>query len=496
MFTKNQHHLNIMDIHTFKYNILSKDIIFRKKSISSLILFLSLIFPLTILADNKYLDFEMPYNFPADSLIEQQLPIEEQWWLGFNDPLLDSLMVVAIDKNYNLLMAQQKIYQAKAAMRSAYGALFPTLGLDVGWERVKSSKNISEAAKLSDPYSGYYSGTVTMSWEVDVFGSIRKKAREEKMTYRATKAEYNATMVSMAASLGTAYVNLRTTQRVIAVMNENINSQKEILDITIARFNAGLSSQLDVSQAKSTYYSTQASILSYYTSEASYINAIAILLGAIPSSVTELLSVTQPFPKPDRLIPTSIPAALLRQRPDIKEAEYQVEAQAAALGVARAEWFPTFFVNGEFGVSTHDLDKLLYKNSMVWEIAPAMKWTIFNGGQRAAGVTSAKALLESSIENYNQTVLTALQEVDNAIISYKNAVRESQQYNLVVNEAQTSLKLAVELYKMGLTEFLNVIDSLQSLLTYQISLVNAEGNTVIDMITLYQALGGGWEINN
>ena len=182
MFTKNQHHLNIMDIHTFKYNILSKDIIFRKKSISSLILFLSLIFPLTILADNKYLDFEMPYNFPADSLIEQQLPIEEQWWLGFNDPLLDSLMVVAIDKNYNLLMAQQKIYQAKAAMRSAYGALFPTLGLDVGWERVKSSKNISEAAKLSDPYCDYDSGTVTMRLEGDVLGSIRKKAREEKMT--------------------------------------------------------------------------------------------------------------------------------------------------------------------------------------------------------------------------------------------------------------------------------------------------------------------------
>ena len=180
----------------------------------------------------------------------------------------------------------------------------------------------------------------------------------------------------------------------------------------------------------------------------------------------------------------------------MKEAEYKGEALAAALGVARAEWFPTCVVNGEFCVATHDLDKLLYKNSMGWEIAPAMKWTIFNGGQRAAGVTSAKALLESSIENYNQTVLTALQEVDNAIISYKNAVRESQQYNLVVNEAQTSLKLAVELYKMGLTEFLNVIDSLQSLLTYQISLVNAEGNTVIDMITLYQALGGGWEINN
>lgn len=445
--------------------------------------------------DSKWLEFSLPESYPTDSLIEQKLPIEEQWWKSFNDPLLDSLIDVAITNNWNLMIAQNRISQAKAAMISAYGGLLPSFGLATGWTRAGSSQHTSSVATATPRYNSYFSGTVNMSWELDVFGNIWQKARAQKELYKASKAEYNATMVSMAASLGSAYINLRTTQQQIEVMSNNIISQKEVLRITEARYDAGLASKLDVTQAKSTYYNTRAAITTYETAQSTYINALAVLLGVIPSDITETLMQTAVLPDAQRLVPVSIPGALLRQRPDIQSAELQVQAQARLVGAARADWFPSFFLTGEIGFASHDMNKLFNNHSLTWQIAPVMKWTIFNGGQRAMAVSSAKAELESSINSYNLTVLTALQEVDNAIISYKNSLRQQLELKTAVIEAQNSLDLSIELYKMGLSAFINVVNAQQSLLSYQTSLVASEGNALLDLIQLYQALGGGWDMS-
>lgn len=439
------------------------------------------------------LKYVLPEAYPADSIIDQKLPIEEQWWKSFEDPLLDSLMQVAMQNNWNLLIAQQRVLQARSAMRSAYGAFFPSFDLSAGWNRGRSSQNLTGTTLNNDPYSSYFSGTVSMNWEIDVFGSIRNQARAQKNTYKATKADYYASMVSVAASLGTAYVNLRTTQRQLEVMVNNIVTQQEVVRITEARYNAGLSSLLDVSQAKSTYYNTRAGIAAYETAENTYINTLAVLTGVLPSEVRPSVMQKAAFPKPEKLVPVSVPAALLRQRPDIKAAEYQIAAQTATLGVARSEWFPTFFLTGDIGVASKDMDHLFTKPSLIWQIAPVMKWTIFNGGQRASAVASAKASLQSSVDSYNLTVLTALQEVDNAITAYKNSVKETVELRTAAAEAQRSFELSIDLYKMGLSAFINVVNAQQSLLSYQTALVNSEGNTLLNLIQLYQALGGGWE---
>ncbi|MEG1615546.1 MAG: TolC family protein [Bacteroidales bacterium] len=444
--------------------------------------------------ESKWLKTPLPESYPADSFIQQKLPIEEQWWNSFNDPLLDSLINVAMKNNYDLLIASNRIRQAKAAMMSAYGGLLPSFALSAGWERSRSSENMSSMTMATNPYASYFSGAVSMNWEIDLFGSIWQKARSQKDLYRASKADYNGTMVSVAASLGSAYINLRTTQKLLEVTSSNIASQKEILRITEARYDAGLSSKLDVTQAKATYYNTRAAIAKYETAEGTYINSIALLLGVLPSEITEMLKQSPLLPNPDRLVPVSVPAQLLRQRPDVRAAEYQVSSQAALVGAARADWFPSFFLTGEIGVASHDMDQLFKKPSMVWQIAPVMKWTIFNGGQRAMAVSSAKAALESSVNNYNLTVLTALQEVDNAIISYKFSVKETVELTTAVQEAKNSLELSVELYKMGLAAFINVVNSQQSLLSYQTSLVNSQGNTLLNLVRLYQALGGGWDM--
>ncbi|MEG2947223.1 MAG: TolC family protein [Bacteroidales bacterium] len=451
------------------------------------------VFSLHALNEQEKLVYALPETYPMDTLIDQKLPVEEQWWNSFEDPLLDSLMQVAMKNNWNLLIAHQRILQARAAMRSAYGAFFPSFDLSAGWNRGRSSQNLTGKTLDNDPYASYFNGTISMNWEIDVFGSVRNQAKAQKNNYKASRADYYASMVSTAASLGTAYINLRTTQRQLEVMANNIITQQEVVRITEARYKAGLSSLLDVSQAKSTYYNTRANIAAYETAETTYINALAILTGILPSDIRSVLLRNMPFPKPERLVPVSMPAALLRQRPDIRAAEYQVASQSASLGVARAEWFPTFFLSGDIGVASKEMDQLFTKPSLVWQIAPVMKWTIFNGGQRAAAVSSAKAALQSSIDSYNLTVLTALQEVDNAIAGYKNAVKETVELRIAAAEAQKSFELSIDLYKMGLAAFINVVNAQQSLLSYQTALVSSEGNTLLNLIQLYQAVGGGWD---
>jgi NodT family efflux transporter outer membrane factor (OMF) lipoprotein len=443
----------------------------------------------------KGLAYTLPAAYSADSLIDQKLPIEEQWWASFSDPLLDSLMQTAMRNNWDLLVAQQRVAQARASMRSAYGALAPSFDLQAGWNRARSSQNTTAKTLTDDPYASYYSGAVSMNWEVDLFGRIRNQARSEKESYKASRADYYGSMVSVAASVGSAYINLRAAQSQIAVMESNIASEEEVVRITEARFKAGLASMLDVSQAKSTYYNTRAAIAAYQTSATQYINSLAVLTGQLPSQIRPSLIIPQPMPKSERLVPTSVPAALLRQRPDIKAAEYTVNAQSAALGVSRAEWLPTFFVTGEIGVASHDLDRLFDHPSMVWQIAPVMKWTIFNGGQRAAAVASSKAALQSSIDSYNLTVLTAMQEVENAIAAYQDAMKQTVELRSAVAEARRSFELSIDLYKQGLSAFINVVDAQQSLLSYETSLVSAQSNTLLSLIELYQALGGGWSEN-
>ncbi len=482
---------------------------------STLMIFLSLNC-LICLSQREKLNFEVPvtyqteynevpsdYSFLKDTVgfvnsvkFEQDAEIEQLWWQTLNDNLLDSLIDVAIKDNYNLLIAQQRIIQSREAMQSAMAGFFPSFDLSGGWQRAGSSLNTSNSAyaSLMPRYTSYFNAAVSSSWEIDVFGSIRKKYMQERNLYKASKMDYNSTMISMAASVATAYINILTSQRLLNVLRSNISSQKEIVDITQARFEAGLSSQLDVAQAKSTYYNTRASITSYETSFASYINSLAVLLGTLPSSVTPIFEKLLPMPSAESIVPVSIPAALLRQRPDILEAEYQLKAQADALGVAQKEWLPTFMFSGSIGFSGHDLNKWFKEKSMVWQVAPVVKWTIFNGGARAAAVRSAQSQLQQYVDNYNLVVLTSLQEVDNAIIAYKNSVRQNLEYKTAAVEALSSLTLSIELYKMGLSAFINVQTSLQTLLSYELSLAQSEGSALIDLIKLYQALGGGWQI--
>ena len=316
--------------------------------------------------------------------------------------------------------------------------------------------------------------------------------RSEKELYRATREDYNGVMVSLCAEVASAYAQLRTWQQQYLVAEQHIASQQAILHITEVRYDTGLASQLDVSQAKSVYYSTKASLPALEASIEQQINAIAVLLGVYPESLRPVLRVPAPIPDYLRIVSVGIPANLLRQRPDIRAAERTVASYAASAGASRSDFLPKFYLKGSIGFAARDMDDFFNRKSLTYQIAPTLSWNLFQGMQRTQALAGAKAKLDESIRQYNQTVLTAVQEVDNAMTGYTHSLKQVVALREVVVQGETTLRLSLDLYKRGLTTFQNVLDALRSVLSYQNSLVSAQGSTLSYLIQLYRSVGGGW----
>ena len=439
----------------------------------------------------KYLTHPFPREWQEeDSLFQQVLPVDDRWWRAFEDETLDSLIALAIDQNPSVLMAINRIDQAKAQWRISQSELYPSLSFNGGWNRQQTSGNLGTGNPQDR--NGYYNASVQMSWQLDVFGVIRQKAKAQKELYNASKEEYNATMVSLCAEIASAYFNLREQQLELDVLRRNAISQEAVVRITETRYKTGLVSKLDVAQAKSVYYSTLASIPMTEANVIQYVNSLAILLGLYPQDVTESLSTIKPLPDYVELVGVGVPGELLLRRPDVRVAERQVNAQAALLGASKFDWLPEFFMNGSLGYSSHDIKDMGKKGSMTWSIAPSMTWNIFSGGRTLQEERLQRAQLDESINQFNQIVLTAVQEVDNAMSAYKNSIKQIQACKQMLNQGKESFDLSLDLYKQGLTPFQNVLDAQRSLLTYENTLVKAKGNSLVCLVQMYQALGGGW----
>ena len=439
----------------------------------------------------KYLAHPLPREWQEeDSLFQQVLPVDDKWWKVFDDETLDSLIALAINQNPSVLMAINRIDQAKAQWRISQSELYPSLSFNGAWNRQQTSGYLGTGNPQNR--NGYYSASVQMSWQLDVFGVIRQKAKAQKELYNASKEEYNATMVSLCAEIASAYFNLREQQLELDVLRRNAASQETVVAITEARYKTGLVSKLDVAQSKSVYYSTLASIPMTEANVIQYINSLAILLGLYPQDVTESLSRVKPLPDYVELVGVGVPGELLLRRPDVRVAERQVNAQATLLGASKFDWLPEFFMNGSLGYSSHDIKDMGKRGSMTWSIAPSMTWNIFSGGRTLQEERLQRAQLDESINQFNQIVLTAVQEVDNAMSAYKNSIKQIQVCKQMLNQGKESFDLSLDLYKQGLTPFQNVLDAQRSLLTFENTLVKAKGNSLVCLVQMYQALGGGW----
>lgn len=456
----------------------------------SLLLLLFLSSAISAQHADHYLDTPLPQAWEeGGEVFRQTLPVDDQWWKSFGDTTLDSLISIAVDRNYSVLIAIDRMNMAKAGLRMERSGFFPTVGINAGWTRQQTSGNTSE---LPQSTQHYYDISANMSWELDIFGSIRQRVKAQKETFAASKEEYTAVMVSLSAQVASSYIQLRELQQELKVVERNCASQAAVLKITEVRYNTGLVSKLDVAQAKSVYFSTKASIPQLESGINQYITSLAVLLGTYPQEIRPVLERVGELPDYMEPISIGIPADLLMRRPDIRSAEHQINAQAASLGASKSDWLPQVFIKGSVGYASKDFKDLTKHKSFTYEIAPALSWTIFSGGKLVNATKSGRAQLDEAIDQFNQTVLTAVQETDNAMTAYRSSIKQIVALREVRNQGQETLTLSLDLYKQGLTPFQNVLDAQRSLLSYENQLVQARGNSLLQLIALYQALGGGW----
>ncbi len=276
------------------------------------------------------------------------------------------------------------------------------------------------------------------------------------------------------------------------VARTHSSSQLAVVKITEARFESGLASKLDVAQAKRVYYSTIASIPQLGSSIKASINALAVLVGEYPEALQPVLETPKALPQYIQLVGTGMPMNLLDRRPDIKAAREQIAASAASVGIAKKEFLPSLRLDGSIGTQAHDGGDLFTSNSFTWSVAPTLSWTIFDGLSRKYNLASAKEQLQIDIDNYNLVVLTAVEETDNALNAYTSDLKCISSLEEVVRQSEEAMRLSLDLYKLDLSAFTNVVDAQLTYLESENSVIEAKYNALSALISIYKALGGGW----
>ena len=392
--------------------------------------------------ENNYLLSPVPESWQLEQQYFQTLPCDDSWWTTFNDPVLTELIRMAIANNYNVASALKRIEMASKEIGMARSNYYPTISLSGGWTKEQESGKLynydSDRIK-----SSYFSLGASMNWEIDVFGRVYSNVKEKKAAYNVARADYDAVMVSLCASVATAYMQLRTYEEEIRVAKQHIESQKEVCKITEARFNADLGNMLDVTQARVVLYETEATLPTLEADVRTMKNSLALLVAEYPGKLDEILDTNnESLPVYQQTVDLGVPADIIRRRPDIVEAEMELAEYAAAVGVAKKDFLPVLSITGDIGTSAHSGKNLFSKNSLTYSIAPQLSWTLFEGLSRNYALSEAKLQLESAIDQYNLTVMTAVQEVDNALVNYASLLNAIELQTRVVAESKKALDLS------------------------------------------------------
>lgn len=426
-----------------------------------------------------------------------QNPLDDTaWWKKFNDPILDSLIASGLERNFNLAMATRRIEIARQKLRSIKSAYYPTVGMTAGWSKMRNSGNTTRE-HLPATSGDYFSAGLNASWEIDLFGKITARVRQSKSQLKATRAETAGVMVSLCAEIADAYINLRMYQDELTVAREHLSSQNHVFKAVVARHEAGLASKLDVAQAAAIVHSTEAMIPQLESGVASAINSLALLTGRFPDEMNALNDTLSSHPLEIRqIVSCGAPLDLLRRRPDIAEAEFNLSAAASAIGIAKKEYLPSLSITGSIGFDAHNLKDIGKKESLAWNVAPTLSWTVFDGMARRATVVSAREQFQVSVDAYNLALLTAVEEVSDAMTAYSTTIAAIDSYRKVVEDSREAFTLSFDLYRDGLSSFTNVADAQISLLQYADRLVTSRADAATALVSLYRALGGGWDVSS
>ncbi len=410
------------------------------------------------------------------------------WWKILNDPMLTSFVEHAIERNLDLREATARIREARARRNISRAGLFPTVDSSGSRNWSRGSEDTGGGGDVRDSYSVGFDA----NWELDVFGSIRRSVEAADADLDASQEDLRDVLVTLLSEVALNYIDVRTFQGRLSIAEANLKTQHETYELTSARFEAGLTSQLDVDQAKSNLENTRAQIPTLKTGLEQAKNRLAVLLGENPGALDNELSKQEPIPVTPLEVAVGMPADVLRQRPDVRRAERQLAAQTARVGVATADLYPKFTLSGSIGLEAFSLDNLFLAGSRTWRIGPGVTLPIFNAGRIRQNIEVQNALQEQALIQYEAAVLTALEEVENALVAYADEQVRRQSLAEASQAAQRAAELAEIQYASGLVDFATVLDAQRSLLSFQDQLSTSEGEVTSDLIRLYKALGGGW----
>ncbi|HPD31056.1 MAG TPA: efflux transporter outer membrane subunit [Phycisphaerae bacterium] len=469
------------------------------------------------------------------------------WWRKLNDPTLDSLIDRAVQSNLDLKIATARVREARAQRNSVAAGLWPQIGaagsynygggsLNAGREAsggtglgkqvrntavnsaVQSLVNgqgidpaqiasnaakqalstavnnkLSDEGRVSHRGQNVFQAGFDASWELDVFGGVRRGLEAADAEVVASVEDQRAVIVSLVAEVALEYVQLRGYQRRLAIAHKNIEAQRKTVELTQDRRSVGFTNDLEVAQARTQLATTTSQVPVLQDSVRQTMYRLSILLGLPPGALVPELEEASAIPTSPPEVPIGLPSELLRRRPDVSSAERQLAAATARIGEAIADLFPKFSITGSFGTQSRDIRYMLDRDSLVWSLGPAVSWPIFQGGRIRANIEIQNARQEQALAAYEQTVLNALNEVEAALSAYLNEQIRRQALLEAVETSRQATELSTRLYVRGLGAFLNVLEAQRSLYATEEALVQSDTAIITDLIALYKALGGGWE---
>ncbi len=418
---------------------------------------------------------------------EPEEQVMGKWWTTFNDPVLSGLMERAVAGNLNLKQALNSVRQARIQRGIADTDRFPSVNSS-------GSAGRSYSEDMHGDFSGSNSFRIGLdaSWELDLFGGVKRSIEAADANLQATEESYRDVLVSLLAEVALNYIEVRSYQSQLLVAESNLKSQEETYNITRWRYQAGLTTGLDMDNADKNLEQTRSQIPSMKSGLEQAKNRIAGLLGIEPGALDPILDEYRPVPVAPVEIALGIPADLLRRRPDLRKAERELAAQTARIGVAEAERYPRISLSGNIGLSALSLGDLFSAESLATGVSSGISWPVYNAGKVMKNIEIQWAVQEQKQIAYKALLLTALEDVENAMTaySYDRVRRES------LIKASRSAELAAEAsraqYSSGLADFQSVLEAESTLLNLQNNVVQSDAQIIKDLVALYKALGGGW----
>jgi NodT family efflux transporter outer membrane factor (OMF) lipoprotein len=442
---------------------------------------------------------------PTTQPISADQPPEDYqaWWTNFNDEKLNSLIQRAIQANPDVSNAIARILEARANRGVIASGLFPEIDALGSYNQTRFSNNLPGLSSLSSAFNGgpvgapslttsYWEAGLDATWEVDIFGGTRRGIEAANYSIQAAVENLRDVQVSLVAEVAVDYIQLRGAQRQLDIAQHNLSSQDQTLALTRSRAEGGLIPYLNVAQQEAQVASTAATVPQFETQIRQNIHHLAILLGQDPGALSAELSPPAPIPVGPTSVPPGIPSELLRRRPDVREAERQLAAATAQIGVATADLFPKFSVTGAMGFESGTLKQLFDYSSRFYNIAPGVTWDIFDAGKVSSNIKVQNARQAEALATYRKAVLQSLSDVDDALVGCNREQVRLAALRDAVAANQRSVDLSTELFEKGSTDFLSVLDAQRDLFAAQNEMAISEQQVSADLVALYKALGGGW----